>query len=208
MSRVDLHDVEVEIKEGRRSRASSSGPKNLPSPTQYPLIGASISTQNDLGPIGTLGGYVIVDGEVMGLTSHHVAFGNRLQAFPTAEEEASGVTYTCLQPPQKDLNTRIEWLEEERCQSEVDPLKIDAKIEELRLWTPDRCVLGTVCKSSGIRARNGENYRCFQLDWALIKLDSARFPKQSEIVNEVCICCILTFCKSTRLIIITDPKIL
>lgn len=194
MSRVDLHDVEVEIKEGRRSRASSSGPKNLPSPTQYPLIGASISTQNDLGPIGTLGGYVIVDGEVMGLTSHHVAFGNRLQAFPTAEEETSGITYTCSQPAKKDLNVRIKWLEGERLKTRADILRIDADLEELRLWTPDRCVLGKVWKSSGIRARNG------QLDWALIKLDNARFPKRSDIVNEVCIYCIITFVRAHSLL--------
>jgi hypothetical protein len=51
--------------------------------TTYPCIGALIAISKAKG-CGTLGGYVLVEGEVMGLTCHHVAFGdNRYEAYPT-----------------------------------------------------------------------------------------------------------------------------
>jgi hypothetical protein len=73
----------------------------LPFPLDdYPHIGSSIEISLQDGStsiIGTLGGYIIVDGQAMGLTNHHVAVGaSRLDAFPTADEESSGISYAAI----------------------------------------------------------------------------------------------------------------
>lgn len=146
----------------------------------------------------------MVDGEIMGLTNHHVAFGDsRLEAFPTSEEEASGVSYTFLQPAEADLEQRIKQHEARRkaiidyqqkykedASRYADEISnIDAELVKLRLWTPEKSVLGTVWRSSGIRAREADKTRRFMLDWALIKLDNPeRFSNHDKFVNKVRIC--------------------
>lgn len=80
--------------------------ERLPMPIHYPYIGSSIAREGSKG-VGSLGGYIQIDGEIMGLTNYHVAFGDRLEAFPTAEEESSGVTYKMLQPAERDLYNHI-----------------------------------------------------------------------------------------------------
>ena len=200
--------------EGRRTtNEDTSGIGELPMPIQYPHIGSSIG-RKDSEAIGTLGGYVQIDGEIMGITNHHVAIGTRLEAFPTAEEELSGVTFEILQPAERDLHTRIascevdleEELNEATAKRKKEPTssyevenkelqiqkrqirlkELEIQLKELRSWTPERCVLGSVWKTSGLRAREAEKFRCFRLDWALIKLsNTSRFQDPKNLVNEV-----------------------
>jgi hypothetical protein len=76
-------------------------------PTTYPCTGASIAISKAKG-CGTLGGYVLVEGEVIGLTCHYVPFeDNRYEAYPTIEEEANGVSYTFCQLAECDLEASI-----------------------------------------------------------------------------------------------------
>jgi hypothetical protein len=74
--------VEVEIIEGQRAESLFLGnpwdTEPLPHPELYPRVGASIALSEEHGAkkagCGTLGGYVQVDGKIMGLTNHYVAF--------------------------------------------------------------------------------------------------------------------------------------
>jgi hypothetical protein len=177
-------------------------------PTEYPHIGASIALDGST-TVGTLGGYVQIDGEIIGITNYHVPFGpNRIEAFPSAEEESSGKTYTFLQPADADLQRRIEDCEDDirvdtQRQSTMgysssraeDIKKHQSELEKLKSWTPERSILGTVWKTSGLRARKAEIERRFRLDWALIKLvNPERFQDPKNFVNKVRI---VAFCNST-----------
>jgi hypothetical protein len=199
--------------EGRRAGPSESSwdDERLPDSTKYPRVGASIAISSKHSALkvgcGTLGGYVLIDGKVMGLTNHHVAFGeSRLEAFPTADEASTGVSYSFLQPAEVDLEARINYLEDRR-QILIDDQKtmedtslqaakistIAIELEKLRLLTPETSVLGKVWRSSGLRARDGAKNRRFRLHWALIELENpGRFTEQEKFVNEVWINCFVT----------------
>lgn len=213
--KVDLPDVEVEVMEGQRSTSASADQEyddmafdnpsaNQPilDPTLYPLIGSSIAISRKekvLTGRGTLGGYVLVDGVIMGLTNHQVAFGDsRLEAFPTAGEEISRASYHFMQPAEGDLEERkddheirLQTLKDFQAaknstayNSEMS--SISTSLAKLELWTLEKCVLGTVWRSSGIRAREGIENRRFRLDWALIWLDNPeRFSEPDGFVNEI-----------------------
>ena len=196
--------------EGRRATNNEVHERGqpLPMPTEYPHIGASIVLDGSTA-VGTLGGYIQIDGEIMGITNHYVPFGEfRVEAFPSAEEGSSGKTYTFLQPADVDLQRRIE-----DCEAEIrlntqrqftmgysssraeDIKKHQSEIEKLKSWTPERSILGTVWKTSGLRARKAEIKRRFRLDWALIKLvNPERFKDPKNFVNKVRI---VAFCNST-----------
>jgi hypothetical protein len=173
----------------------------LPMPIQYPHIGSSIARKSS-ETIGTLGGYIQIDGEIMGITNHHVVFGSgldaRLEAFPNAAEESSGVTYEMFQPAECDLHASIESYKAEldaltieqiqepssRRKAKIEKLQI--QLEELRSWKPERCLLGSVWKTSGVRARATEKPLRFRLDWALIKLgNTLRFLDPKNLANKV-----------------------
>ena len=140
----------------------------------------------------------MVDGVVMGLTNHHVAFGDdRLEAFPTIEE-TSTAAYTFMQPAEGDLEDRItehknrleaiEELNEDQNSPAYDMeiTSISTLLPMLESWTSEKCILGTVWRSSGIRAREGIMNRRSRLDWALIKLDNPkRFSEYDRFINEV-----------------------
>jgi hypothetical protein len=184
--------------EGRRTtNGDTIWGGQLPMPIQYPHIGSSIARKGSEG-VGTLGGYVQIDGEIMGITNHHVAFGSRLEAFPTAEGESSGVTCEMLQPAERDLHDSItsyeeeldavtgEHIQEPTSSREAKITKLQLQLEELKSWKPEMCLLGSVWKTSGVRARIAEKPLRFRLDWALIKLDNtSRFPDPKNLVNKV-----------------------
>jgi hypothetical protein len=103
-------------------------------------------------------------------------------AFPTMGEEASGAIYCFMQPAERDLERRIgehknrmQALEE--CERDENSRAYDMEITNnksclamLEPWASEKCVLGPVWRSAGIRAREViKNYH-FKLDWALIKL--------------------------------------
>jgi hypothetical protein len=70
--------------EGRRATNNEVHARGqpLPMPTEYPHIGASIALDGSTS-VGTLGGYVQIDGEIMGITNHQVPFSPyRIEAFP------------------------------------------------------------------------------------------------------------------------------
>ncbi|RDL32035.1 uncharacterized protein BP5553_09437 [Venustampulla echinocandica] len=188
--RADLPDVEVEVKEGRRAELAGGLPSDEPliHPIDYPLVGASIAIAQKhttvLGGCGTLGGYVLIDGKVMGLTNHHVAFGSsRLEAFPTQDEAPAGVSYTILQPAGKDIETKasllkhhIKILEKDLARALVSTTRnpasyqqrisdVKRELQSLMEWTPEKSTLGKRWRSSGIRIRNGAKDRRFRLDW-------------------------------------------
>lgn len=210
--RFDLHDVEVEVMEGERATKVSSGDDDddsikheiLPFPVDYPHIGAAIQVSSDdtgLYECGTLGGYVQVDGQVMGLTNNHVAVGTgRVEAYPTTDEKITGKSYTCYQPAEGDLDDLIKSVkstreelrriqEKQRDMNLTDGQikSLDTNLEMLQSWTPaPKRALGKVWRSSGIRARDGPKYRRFRLDWALIKLDNPdRFSAGDKFANKI-----------------------
>jgi hypothetical protein len=81
-------------------------------PTKYPHISASIALDGSKS-VGTLGGYVEIDGEIIGITNHYVPLGAyRIEAFPTAEEESTSKTYIFLQPAATNLQKRNELCEQ------------------------------------------------------------------------------------------------
>jgi hypothetical protein len=141
----------------------------------------------------------------MGLTNHHVAFGDdRLEAFPTIEE-TSTAAYTFMQPAEGDLEDRItghksrlkaiEGLKKNYSSPALDMevTKINALLPMLESWTPEKCIIGTLWRSSGIRARDGIKNRRSRLDWALIKLENPeRFSEHGRFINEVRL---LIFCE-------------
>lgn len=189
--------------ESSRQRIVSFREPAIPDPKQYPLVGASASIPSEddnLHRCGTLAGYVLVDGKVMALTSHHVALGSkRIAPFPTENEEATNVSYTLLQPAECDLKYQIHLLKAKRKQilairearqdpglDATDLSTVEAALNKLNLWTPEKCVLGNVWKTSGTRVRDADtpNRCCF--DWALIELENAeRFTERANLVNEV-----------------------
>ena len=221
--RVDLPDVEVEVIEGQRSTSASadqecddmafgnpSAIQPILDPTQYPLIGSSIAISRKekvSAGHGTLGGYVLVDGVIMGLTNHHVAVGDsRVEAFPIVKEEISRASYHFMQPAEGDLEerkddhvTRLQTLKDFQAAKnsiayDSEMSSISTSLAKLELWTLEKCVLGTVWRSSGIRAREGIKNRSFRLDWALIWLDNPkRFSEPDRFVNEVKIMDILYY---------------
>ena len=172
--------------EGQRSTAmdfedsSTLLAQTILDPTPRPLINTSIAISRTIkvsADRGTLGGYVLVDGVVMGLINHHVAFGNsRLEAFPTAEEEASRVSYSFMQPAEGDLEQRIKDCKIRReyskktqkaedttgCEAEIS--SINSLLAKLEPWMSEKSVLGTTWRSSGIRAREGIKDRRFRPD--------------------------------------------
>ena len=170
----------------------------LPMPIQYPHIGSSIARKGSEG-VGSLGGYVQIDGEIMGITNHHVAFGSsRLEAFPTAEEESSRVAYEMLQPAERDLHDHITSYKDEldeltkkqiqkpTSSREEKIKKLQLQLEEFKSCRPEMCLLGSVWKTSGVRARASEKPHRFRLDWALIKLGNpSRFLDPTNLVNKV-----------------------
>lgn len=158
------------------------------------------------GETGTLGGYVKVGDKVVGLTNHHVVFGNsRTDAFPTEDEAAARVSYTMLQPSELDLEDRIDTIKAIRQdyakeQTEkgdpslnIDKITVlDKELAEFQHWTHDTSsALGPVWRSSGLRVRTGQGLKC-RMDWALIDLaNSKRFSAPEKFVNEVCNCSIV-----------------
>lgn len=190
--------------EGRRTTDKDLFQVRVLPPVQYPHIGSSVARKDSEAVVSTLGGYVQIDGEIIGVTNHHVAVGSRLEAFPTAEEESSKVTYDILQPAKRDLDELIshrdELLEESieegvrnaTSSSESTIKERQIQLDELKSWTPERCLLGRVRKTSGLRARAAENPHRFRFDWALIKLGNAsRFPDHKNLVNQVKDGCLL-----------------
>jgi hypothetical protein len=114
------------------------------------------------------------------------------------------VTYDILQPAKRDLDELIshrdELLEESieegvrnaTSSSESTIKERQIQLDELKSWTPERCLLGRVWKTSGLRARAAENPHRFRFDWALIKLGNAsRFPDHKNLVNQVKDGCLL-----------------
>jgi hypothetical protein len=188
-----LPDVEAEIMEGERDTEYTDGnaAKIQSSPIPYPLIGASIGIGERTG---TLGGYIRVDGEVMGVTNHHVIFKDRLEPYPAPGEVIADNPLVVVQPSEVDLKDSVLRTERQLKNPKLSAVQITElnKLEELKASTPQRCRLGTVWKTSGIRASepDGENHR-FRLDWALVKLDNpGRLSEPSRFTNEVCKLCV------------------
>lgn len=196
--RAGLPDVEVEMTEGRRTTNEDIiWGEQFPMPIQYPYIGSSIARKGSEG-VGSLGGYVQIDGEIMGITNHRVAFESRLEAFPTTEEESSQVAYEMLQPAERDLLDHITSYKDEldeliKTQIQKKPTssreekikKFQLQLEELTSWRPEMCLLGSVWKTSGVRTRSSEKPLRCGFNWALIKLGNpSRFPDPTNLVNK------------------------
>lgn len=69
--RADLH---VELIEGHREPIGQAGHTRVRVIDDYPHIGCAIGPADHEFLSGTLGGFLSVDGRVMGLTNHHVLF--------------------------------------------------------------------------------------------------------------------------------------
>ncbi|KAL2062791.1 hypothetical protein VTL71DRAFT_5863 [Oculimacula yallundae] len=202
-------DFEVEIMEGRRDGFMADKEDEdevetdklveppLP-PISYPHVGSSIGLSRKYKDIktgtGTLAGFLQIDGTIYGLTNHHVVFGtDRKEAFPTNEEERTRTTLVVNQPSTGDLeslklrvNIRIknfERLQAKKELSESDKKKLNelkTSLAEYNTWTEDKCQLGTIWKTSGVRLSSktstGHQHR---MDWALINLENpGRFQKE------------------------------
>jgi hypothetical protein len=197
--------MEVEVMEGQRTTPYgwTSEAEPLPTPEKYPYVGASIAMSSKHGNISgvssTLAGYIQVDKKVVGLTNHCVLFGDRpMNAFPTEQEAAAGVSYTILHPAERDLKDRVRDLKrhrrglvEQQTKREDPSLNtarislVDRELADLQPWTYDASVLGRVWRSSGLRARSAPGLKC-RLDWALIELENPqRFTGPQTFVNEV-----------------------
>lgn len=165
-------------------------------PVQYPLIGDSIGISRKYGlnvDFGSLGGYVSVDGRVMALTTHHVAFGSRVDAFPTEEEVSNVVSHTFHHPAEADIERQIldlEWWhgycvemnKKGKLDKGMEAKMSDIMIKLLRLRACST-TLGNVWKSSGLSSKDGN---LPGQDWALIGLENIqRFPELEKLVNEV-----------------------
>lgn len=179
--------------------------EQLPIPSAYPYPGASIamSSQHKSADIpcgsGTLGGYLEVGGKVMGLTCHHVLFGNdRMVPFPTDQEKAAAATYTAMQPSERDLEERLSQLD--RAIRDFEQLKgqynekrrqdalavIHDEANAFKKWTPEASVLGHVGQTSGCRVRTAASGPHCRLDWGLIELDNPqRFVGPDTFENKV-----------------------
>lgn len=199
--------MEVEIKEGRRANAADLYPaiEPLPIPTAYPLAGASIGVPVKPERVGTLGGYVEVDGKVYGLTNHHIAFDplEHPAAFPTEKEKSENQSCQFFQPSKRDIVQRVNGLKsnrkfwEQKQKSNDDPdnvaaeqiLAIDKELKNFQPWLNSKaCRIGKLWKSSGLRTRGVDDVELnFGLDWALIELgNSVRFTTgEATFVNSV-----------------------
>ena len=201
---MDLYDVEAEMMEGERAEYLDAEPEPLLDPRQYPLVGASIGVSadqtGDWEGTGTLGGYIIADGTVYGLTNRHVVLGTaRKDAFPSPTETADSISIN--QPSLTDLKRTIE--DEERgyldLEGYVNKLKDASKraiyepmlkirqdrLQRLKEWQMESLKLGTLTQACGdsiiplpIRRTR---------DWAIIKVgnEDRGTVDTTKFVNEV-----------------------
>lgn len=214
-SRLDLQDVDVEVKEGRHAEYAMDKIHNteqpLIDPKSYPLVGASIAISRNhtdiINGVGTLGGYIRVDGKIYALTNHHVIFGgklgSRLHAFPTDEESSSKLEIVVNQPAEYDLEKTIRTVEADLedfkdytqlgtnvADFTAKEQEAETRLKKLKAWqTKERIKLGKVFKTSGIRVVDDEQVpRRHRLDWALVEIaNPGRFTEfySSKLVNEV-----------------------
>jgi hypothetical protein len=206
--RDDLNYVCVEIAEGKRGRFV--GWDQLVEPlvdmTPYPHAGASIAVSRACSDIktgcGTLGGYISVDGTAYGLTNHHVVLGKRFETFPRDDEVAKAKKVPIDQPAQKDLEIRIEEIQNtinfitkelnegvrfnsQILQNQLSSLK--SQLKNFETLTPKNSTIGSVWKTSGITVGSPEvSGHRHRMDWALIELETSdRCPDLKQFMNKV-----------------------
>ncbi|CZS92135.1 uncharacterized protein RCO7_00720 [Rhynchosporium graminicola] len=218
--RSNVSGFDVEVVEGHRSGLADEedpepeerddGLYPLPPPVEYPHVGASIALRRDMAVasgVGTLAGYVEVDGKVYGLTNHHVVLGSdRKEAFPTRAEKKAGTRLVVVQPATLDLEELIQKVKSQRTRlssktkktksDEEEIKKLDSHIESYKSYldrgedTLDRgakAQMGTVFQTSGKETGSVTTTgHCHRMDWALIELDNpARFKDPELLVNEL-----------------------
>lgn len=146
--------------------------------------------------VGTMGGFVDVDGKIYCLIYHHVCFGKRLNLYPSKQDELNK-RIVINNPPNKDLELIIEGEKSSLQAFQSDEVNFKYKIlraqERLSIaekWKSNalgwNTMLGWVYKSSGICICEMERGRRWRLDWALIELLPDRINDSVKITNEVC----------------------
>jgi len=167
-----------------------------------PTVGSAIALTLSDSRVGTLGGYVLVDGKHYGITNHHVFFK---QDKPYSYEDGKDKMLEVNQPPmtdliraREDLNYQLEVLrlqEEEaggktgnkraieKMSQSTGPARAvtESRLENLKTIEEKGLTIGHVYKTSGIRLEKRR-----RMDWALIKFkQNPRTPDESALINQL-----------------------